>query len=59
MTAPSRMVPLESLLREFGHDELRLKSAGDYQHAGWYREIILRIIRIANEGETSLDPTGK
>jgi hypothetical protein len=52
-----RMVPLESLLREFGHEELRLKQAGDFQHSGWVRSAIVRILRIADEGETSLDPS--
>lgn len=54
-----RMVPLESLLREFGHEELRLKQVGDFQHSGWVRSAIIRILRIADEGAPSLDPMGE
>lgn len=53
-----RMVPLESLLNEFGHEELRLKQAGDFQHAGWVREALIRIIRIADAGDPSIDQPG-
>jgi hypothetical protein len=52
-----RMVPLESLLREFGREELRLKQAGDYAAAGWVRSAIVRILRLADEGEASIDPS--
>ena len=54
-----RMVPLESLLREFSREELRLKQAGDFQHSGWVRNAIVRILRIADEGEPSIDSTGE
>ena len=54
-----RVVPLESLLREFSREELRLKQAGDYQHSGWVRNAIVRILRIADEGEPSIDSTGE
>lgn len=58
MTDAVRMVPLEPLLREFGHEELRLKGAGDYLAAGWVRSAIVRILRIAGYVESSIDPTG-
>ena len=53
-----RMVPLEALLREFGREELRLKTAGDYLASGWVRSAIVRILRIANEGEPSIESKG-
>jgi hypothetical protein len=52
-----RMVPLDSLLTEFGREELRLKQAGDFQHAGWVRNAIVRILRLADGQEPSLDPS--
>jgi hypothetical protein len=52
-----RMVPLDPLLIEFGREELRLKQNGDYQHAGWIRSAIVRILRIADQGESSIDPS--
>lgn len=52
-----RMVPLETLLLEFGREEQRLKLAGDFQHSGWVRSAIVRILRIADAGEPSLDPS--
>jgi hypothetical protein len=52
-----RTVPLESLLREFSREELRLKQAGDPQHAGWVRSAIVRILRIADEGQPSIEPS--
>lgn len=54
-----RMVPLDTLLTEFGREELRLKQAGDFQHAGWVRSAIVRILRIANTGEQSLEPSSE
>ncbi len=59
MSNTSRMVPLDALIREFDREELALKRLGDYQHAEWLRDVIKRIIRIANQGEPSIDPTGK
>lgn len=58
MTGPARMVPLEALLREFAREELRLKMAGDYLAAGWVRSAIVRILRLADGDEPSLDQTG-
>ncbi len=58
MTAPARMVPLEALLREFSREELRLKLAGDMLAAGWVRSAIVRILRLADEGEPSIDSPG-
>ena len=52
-----RMVPLETLLLEFGREELKLKQAGDFQHSGWVRSAIVRIIRIADAGEVPIEPS--
>lgn len=55
MTAPARMVPLDRLLDDLCRQELKLKLAGAYAHADGIRDAIVRILRLADEGEPSID----
>ncbi len=58
MTSPARMVPVVRLVDDLGRHELRLKLAGAYAEAAGIRDAIVRILRIADEGEASIDPAG-
>lgn len=53
-----RMVPVARLLDDLGRHELKLKLAGAFAEAAGIRDAIVRILRIANEGEPSLEPKG-
>lgn len=57
MTAQTcRMVPVVRLLDDLGRQELKLKLAGAYAEAAGIRDAIVRILRIADEGEPSIEP---
>lgn len=58
MTTPARMVPVVRLVDDLARQELNLKLAGAYAEAAGIRDAIVRILRIADEGEASLDPPG-
>lgn len=55
--APARMVPVARLVDDLCREELRLKLAGDYAHAEGVRYAIVRILRIADAGDSSIDST--
>jgi hypothetical protein len=55
--APARMVPVKRLVDDLGRQELRLKLAGAYAEAAGIRDAIVRILRLADEGEPSLEPS--
>lgn len=57
-TQTSRMVPVVRLLDDLGRQELKLKLAGAYAEAAGIRDAIVRILRIADEGEPSIEPRG-
>ncbi len=52
-----RMVPVEAVIRDLGREELRLKQAGAYAEAAGIRDAVVRILRIADAGEPSIDPS--
>jgi hypothetical protein len=54
-TQTCRMVPVVRLLDDLGRQELRLKLAGAYAEAAGIRDAIVRILRIADEGEPSIE----
>lgn len=51
----ARMVPLARLLDDLSRQELRLKLAGSYAEASGIRDAIVRILRLADEGDSSID----
>jgi hypothetical protein len=53
-----RMVPVSRLIDELGRQELKLKIAGAFAEAAGIRDAIVRILRVADEGEPPIDPTG-
>ena len=55
MNAPARMVPVQRLVDDLARQELRLKIAGAFAEAAGIRDAIVRILRIADEGATSID----
>jgi hypothetical protein len=55
MTATARMVPVSRLLDDLARQELKLKLSGAYAEAAGLRDAIVRILRIADEGEASID----
>ena len=59
MTDTARMVPVQRLIDDLARHELALKLAGAYAHAEGLRDAIVRILRIADEGEPPIDPTGE
>lgn len=60
MTAATcRMVPVARLLDDLGRQELKLKLAGAYAEAAGIRDAIVRILRIADAGEPSIEPKGE
>jgi hypothetical protein len=53
-----RMVPLDSVLADLCRQEQKLKLAGAYAEAAGIRDAVVRILRIADAGEPSIDPPG-
>jgi hypothetical protein len=58
-SSPARMVPVVRLIDDLARQELKLKLAGAFAEANGIRDAIVRILRLANEGETSMDNTGE
>jgi hypothetical protein len=55
MTGPARMIPVVRLIDDLARQELRLKLAGAFAEANGIRDAIVRILRLADEGDTSID----
>jgi len=53
----SRMVPVLRLVDVLARKELELKIAGDFSTAAGIRLSIVTALRIADEGEPSIEPT--
>ncbi len=56
-TETPRMVSLDNLLTHFGRLELNLKLAGGFKESGFYRSVIVDILRIADAGEPPIEPS--
>jgi hypothetical protein len=52
-----RMVPLEPVLADLCRQEQKLKLAGAYAEASGIRDAVTRILRIADAGEPSIEPS--
>lgn len=55
MTAPARMIPVLRLVDVLARKELELKIAGDFATAAGLRLSIVTALRLADEGDTSID----
>lgn len=57
MTNPARMVPVVRLVDVLARKELELKIAGDFATAAGLRLSIVTALRLADEGDASIDPS--
>lgn len=55
---PARMVPVGRLLDDLAREELRLKQAGAFAEAAGIRDAVVRILRLADQTDQSLDQSG-
>jgi len=52
-----RLIPVERLLDDLSRQELRLKLSGAFAEAAGMRDAIVRLLRLADQGEPSIDPS--
>jgi len=55
MSTPTRMIPVLRLVDVLARKELELKIAGDFATAAGLRLSIVTALRLADEGDTSID----
>ena len=59
MNSPARMIPVLRLVDALARKEMDLKIAGDFATAAGLRLSIVTALRLADEGDTSIDQPGE
>ncbi len=56
-TKPASVVSVKRVLDDLGRQVRRLKDAGAYEQAAGMQDAVIRILRLADAGEPSIDPS--